>query len=96
MFGLPIILNPLFAVPFVLLPGINVILTSFVMKIGLVAPLTGAALSNVIPEPIYMWMANNSISGLIWGLLIVIIDAVAFYPFFKVAEKMALKEETAE
>lgn len=98
MFGLPIILNPIFAIPFVLLPGINLMLTSFVMKIGLVAPFTGAALSNVIPSPIYMWMVTNSISGLIWGILIVVIDMIAFYPFFKVAEKMAVKEEkeTAE
>lgn len=94
MFGLPIILNPIFAVPFVLLPGLNVVLTSLVMKAGIVAPLTGAALSNVIPAPIYLWMANNSITGLIWGIAIIAIDLVVFYPFFKVAEKMAVKEES--
>lgn len=96
MFGLPIILNPVFAVPFVLLPGLNVVLTSLVMKAGIIAPLTGAALSNVIPSPIYLWMATNSFSGLIWGIIIIAIDVVVFYPFFKIAEKMAVKEETKE
>lgn len=96
MFGLPIILNPVMAIPFVLTPGINVFLTSVVMRLGLIAPSTGVALSNVIPTPIYFWMSTNSISGLIWGCLIIVLDMVIFFPFFKVLERMALKEEAAE
>ena len=96
MFGLPVILNPVMAIPFVLIPGIDVVLTSLVMRMGLVAASTGAALSNVIPTPIYFWMATNSISGLIWGTLIVVLDMAIFFPFFKVAERMAVKEEQAE
>jgi len=93
MFGFPIILNPIMAIPFVLTPGITLALTSIVMRLGIIAPLTGVALSNVIPTPIYMWMATNSISGLIWGCLMVVLSAVIFFPFFKVAEKMAVKQE---
>lgn len=96
MFGLPVILNPIMAIPFVLTPGICVILTSLVMKLGLVAPLTGVALSNVIPTPIYMWMATNSITGLIWGCIIVALCVAIFFPFYKIAEKAALKEESQE
>ncbi len=96
MFGLPIILNPVMAIPFVLTPGIDVLLTSLVMRIGIVASSTGVALSNVIPTPIYFWMSTNSISGLIWGCLLIVINMVIFFPFFKVAEKMALKQEAEE
>ncbi len=96
MFGLPIILNPLMAIPYVLTPGILVALTSLVMRIGIVRPMTGVALSNVIPTPIYMWMATNSISGLIWGLLMVVLSVVIFFPFFKAAERMAVKQEEEE
>lgn len=95
MFGLPVILNPIMAVPFVLTPGLDVFLTSIVMRLGIIAPSTGVALSNVIPSPIYLWMSSNSISGLIWGLLILVIDMAIFFPFFKVAERMACKEEAA-
>ena len=76
-----------------LTPGICVALTSIVMRLGLVAPSTGVALSNVIPTPIYLWMANNSISGLIWGLILVVLSMAIFFPFFKIAERAALKEE---
>ena len=96
MFGLPIILNPIMAVPFVLLPGINIFLTSILMKGGLIAASTGAALASNIPTPVYLWMTTNSFSGLIWGLILIALDAVVFYPFFKIAEKQALKQETEE
>jgi len=95
MFGFPIILNPLMAIPFILTPGLSVILTSFVMKIGIVAPMTGVALSNVIPAPIYFWMATNSISGLIWGIILIVINAAIFYPFLKIAERAAIKQESS-
>ncbi|MBQ1324062.1 MAG: PTS sugar transporter subunit IIC [Erysipelotrichaceae bacterium] len=96
MFGLPIILNPIMAVPFVLLPGLNVFLTSLLMRGGIIASSTGAALSSNIPTPIYMWMTTNSLSGLIWGLIVIALDAVVFYPFFKIAEKQALKQEAEQ
>lgn len=94
MFGLPIILNPIMAVPFVLLPGLNVFLTSLLMRGGIIAASTGAALSSNIPSPIYLWMTTNSITGLIWGLIVIALDAVIFYPFFKIAEKQALQQES--
>lgn len=96
MFGLPIILNAVMALPFVLIPGINVVLTSRVMRMGLVASSTGVALSNVFPTPIYFWMSSNSISGLIWGFFIIVLDMAIYFPFFKVAERMAIKQEEEE
>lgn len=93
MFGFPIVLNPIMFIPFVLTPGITLVLASFLIRVGLMAPTTGVALSNVIPVPIYLWMATNSISGLLWGFVFIALNAVMFYPFYKIAEKSALKEE---
>lgn len=93
MFGLPIILNPIWAVPFILLPGVNVFVTSLMMRAGIIATSTGAALASNIPGPIYLWMGTNSISGLIWGLILIVLNGVVWYPFFKIAEKQALKQE---
>ncbi|MBQ1521787.1 MAG: PTS sugar transporter subunit IIC [Erysipelotrichaceae bacterium] len=93
MFGLPIILNPIWAVPFVLLPGVNVFVTALLMKAGILASSTGVALASNIPGPIYLWMCTNSISGLIWGIILVVLNGVVWFPFFKAAEKQALKQE---
>ena len=43
-----------------------------------------------------MWMTTNSLSGLIWGLIVIVLDAAVFYPFFKIAEKQALKQEAEQ
>ncbi|MCR4950908.1 MAG: PTS transporter subunit EIIC [Solobacterium sp.] len=96
IFGLPMILNPIMALPFVLLPSINMVLTSFLMRSGILAMSTGAALASNVPTPIYLWMTTNSITGLIWGLLLIVLDAAVFYPFFKVAERQALRQEAAQ
>lgn len=96
MFGLPIILNPVMAVPYIITPAIDLLLTSFLMRTGILASITGVGLSNVIPVPIAMWMSTNSIFGLLWGFALIAIDMAIFFPFFKVAERMALKEEAAE
>lgn len=93
MFGLPIILNPIWAIPFILLPGVNVFVTSLMMRAGIIASSTGVALASNIPGPIYLWMGTNSISGLIWGLILIVLNGVVWYPFFKIAEKQALKQE---
>ena len=93
MFGFPIIFNPIMAIPFILTPGISLLLTAGVMKLGLVAPILNVSLSNVIPVPIYLWMSTTSISGLIWGFVLIALNVVFYYPFFKIAERGACKEE---
>ena len=96
MFGLPVILNPIWAVPFILLPGVNVFTTSLLMRAGILASSTGVALASNIPGPIYLWMCTNSITGLIWGIVLIVLNGLVWYPFFKVAEKQALKQEAEQ
>lgn len=96
MFGLPIILNPVMAVPYIFAPVVDLVLTSVVMRIGIIPAITGVGLSNVIPVPIAMWMSTNSIRGLLWGFVLILIDIAIFFPFFKIAERMAVKQEAAE
>ena len=96
MFGLPVILNPIWAVPFILLPGVNVFTTSLLMRAGILASSTGVALASNIPGPIYLWMCTNSITGLIWGIVLIVLNGLVWYPFFKAAEKQALKQEAEQ
>lgn len=96
MFGLPIIMNPIMAVPFILSPGISLLASYGVMKIGLVAPLTGASISNVLPVPLYFAFANANWTGFVWGLILIALNVALFFPFFKIAEKMACHDEAQE
>ncbi len=96
MFGLPIILNPIWAVPYIFLPAVNIVVTSLLMKAGILASSTGVALASNIPGPIYLWMCTNSFGALIWGLILLVLNGIVWFPFFKVAEKQALKQEAEE
>jgi len=96
VFGFPIIMNPIMAVPFILSPVIDLLATSAVMRLGLVKMITGAQISTTLPTPIYMAFMNSSVSGFIWGVVLILINIVLFYPFFKIADRMAVKEEAGE
>ncbi|MCD8129841.1 MAG: PTS transporter subunit EIIC [Lachnospiraceae bacterium] len=70
MFGLPIIMNPIMCIPFVLYPVVSLLLTTFVMNIGLVVPITGASISNVLPAPLYFGFMNAHWTGFVWGIVL--------------------------
>lgn len=95
LFGGPIVLNPVFFVPFVLAPIINVwIFKFFVEVIGM------NAFSYFLPWPtpgpigIVLGTGIAPLSFVVAALLIVV-DALIYYPFFKVYDKQILEEEAA-
>lgn len=95
LFGGPIILNPIFFVPFVLAPIINVwIFKFFVEVIGM------NGFSYFLPWPtpgpigIVLGTGIAPLSFVVAALLIVV-DALIYYPFFKVYDKQILEEEAA-
>lgn len=64
LFGLPIILNFTFAVPFLLASTVNFVLTSFVNSLGF-ARLTGAMLQGVYPAIVQGAFATGSWEGMV-------------------------------
>ena len=97
VFGMPLIMNPITAVPFVLLPAVNLLILTFVQKIGLLAPMTGVQNGTVIPAPIALALANSHWSGAVWGIALILIDMVVYYPFVKALDRIAMrKQEEAE
>ncbi|MGH2115671.1 lactose-specific PTS transporter subunit EIIC [Aerococcus urinaeequi] len=93
LFGGPLVLNPVFFVPFVLAPILNVwIFKFFVEVIGM------NGFSYFLPWPtpgpigIVLGTGIAPLSFVVAALLIVV-DAVIYYPFFKVYDKQILEEE---
>lgn len=98
VFGTPLVMNFVMAIPFVLLQPINLLLTVFMNNIGLLAMPTGATINNMIPGPIQMALTNSHWSGLVWGLVLLAINIAAYYPFFRIIDKKAyaIEQENAE
>lgn len=95
IFGFPLVMNPVMAIPFILSPIVSILPTVVIMQLGLVAPITGAQVATTIPFPIWLSLMNSSVSGFIWGLVVVALNVLLYLPFVKIADRMACSEETA-
>lgn len=93
IFGIPIIMNPIMAIPFVLLQPVNMLLTILVTKLGIVAQATGAGINTQLPTPIQAAFINSHWSGAVWAVVLLALNCVIWYPFFKYMDKKTLTEE---
>lgn len=87
MFGVPIMLNMAFLIPFVFTPVINVIITYFAMSTGLLHKTIGIAVPWTTPPLISGYIATGSITGVIWQLIIIAVDIFCYLPFFLAVDK---------
>lgn len=92
IFGLPIVLNPILAIPFLAAPVVNLLLTYFAQKIHLI----GVGL--IIDPSFTPFFAQAYLSSMDWRnvvftLVLVFVSAAIYYPFFKVMEKNRLAAE---
>lgn len=95
IFGTPLIMNPILALPFVLCPMVNLFLSSAMTHLGWIAAPTGAAINSYMPIGVFAGLNNGSWTGVIWVIVLIVIDVVIYYPFFKVHETKKLREELA-
>lgn len=86
IFGLPIVLNPILALPFILVQTINGLLTYFVMRYDVLAK-TFTYVPWTTPAPIGAALSTMSIGAFFWVMLLVILDMIIWYPFYKTYEK---------
>ena len=93
IFGLPVVLNPLIVIPFILTPLVNTILATIATLIGLIPYTTGAALPWTTPFFFSGWLSTGSIVAGLFQIVLIIIGMGIYYPFFKVIDKQYLHEE---
>lgn len=93
MYGLPVVLNPLMFIPWVLGFGALFIFNGILITIGLEAPIV----ANVVwtmPVPLMAFIGSGfKVSAMVISLLNMVLLFFIFLPFFKVMEKQELKAE---
>lgn len=92
LFGIPIILNPLWLVPFVLVQVFNAATTYIVMDLGIIAKTFIEPGWNMF-APIGAFLSTLDVKAVIFIIILTIIDTLIYYPFFKAQEKQCLAEE---
>ncbi len=95
LFGMPLILNPLMAFPFFVLPQITIILTYIAMGAGLLGlPRLAMGTSGM---PLFLdGLLMCGISGVVWQLILIGITWAGYYPFFRIQDERARREEQGE
>ena len=94
IFGFPIVLNPIMIFPFVVIPTMNVILSGIMTSIGFLPFTTGVDLPWTTPIVVSGFLATQSIIGSIWQIVLLVLGCLIYYPFFKLADKRYLEEES--
>ena len=93
LFGAPLVLNPIFFVPFIFAPIANVwIFKFFVDTLGM-----NSFTSNLpwtTPGPLGIVLGTNfQVLSFILAALLIVVDVVIYYPFLKVYDEQILEEE---
>lgn len=91
MFGLPLVLNPIMFIPFILTPMVCVTTAYFATKFGLVPPATVMP-PWVTPPIIGGFLATQSFSGAILAAVNLVISIAMYVPFVSLATRQELKK----
>lgn len=92
MYGAPVAVNPILAIPFIIGPIITTCVTYFAMAWGLVAKVSVMA-PWTLPSPIKAFLSTNDWRSVVLVMINFAIYVIVYYPFFKAYEKELLSEE---
>ena len=95
MFGAPVVMNPTLFIPFVMAPVVNAVIAYVAVNTGIVdkaiavTPWTAPALIGAA------WGAGWAFKASILTAVLMVIDIMIYYPFFKAYEKQVMAQEQA-
>ncbi|WP_115716263.1 PTS sugar transporter subunit IIC [Amedibacterium intestinale] len=92
IFGVPLMLNPIFFIPFIFGSVVNATIAYILMDIGIIGK-TFAMLSWQMPSIFGAFLSTMDIKALILIVVLIIIDILIYYPFFKIYEKQLVQQE---
>jgi PTS system cellobiose-specific IIC component len=93
-FGMPIVMNPLLIIPFILAPLALVFVSYIAMATGLVAKPSGVAVPWTTPLFISGFLATGGkISGTVLQIVNFFVSLAIYYPFFRMWDNQKFAEE---
>lgn len=93
IFGLPIVLNPLMAVPFIFVPVLNTITATIATSIGILPITAGVQLPWTTPILFSGWLVTESFVASLFQLAQLAMDMAIYFPFLKMLDRKYLEEE---
>lgn len=96
IFGLPIVLNPIMIIPFILTPLVNILVGYFFVSLEIIPPV-GYTVPWTTPGPLIPFLGTGgNIGALLVGFLCLGVSVLMYTPFVLASNKaLALAEDTA-
>jgi len=97
IYGIPIVFNALYAIPYIFAPIVNLIIGYFLIQSGLVPAPSGASILGM-PIPIFfVGLIQGSWKLGVMQIFFLVINTIMYYPFFKAGDRtLLLKEQEKE
>ncbi|MGE6515469.1 PTS sugar transporter subunit IIC [Lysinibacillus sphaericus] len=95
LFGLPIVLNPILFIPFILTPMINVTIAFFATKWGWV-PAATVPVPWTTPPIINGFLVTQSWRGAVLSIILIVVAVCIYLPFLAMANRVAKQEQKPE
>jgi len=87
IFGLPIVLNPLFLIPFILVPAVNTVIGYLFIKMQIIPPIA-YAIPWTTPGPLIPFFGTGgNLMALVVGFLCLAVSTIIYLPFVIAANK---------
>lgn len=93
IFGVPVVLNPFVAIPWIITPMLNFVLGYLACSSGLVAKYAGVTVFNF--PMVATGLLNGSVTLAILEVALFVIDVLVYMPFIRMQDKKYLAEEKA-
>lgn len=95
IFGIPLMLNPVFFVPFIFAAVVNGIITFLLMDIGFISK-TFSMVSWNMPSVFGAFFSTLDLKAVVLVILLTLLDMIIYYPFVKVYDKQLYTKEQEE
>ncbi|BCJ98638.1 PTS sugar transporter subunit IIC [Anaerocolumna chitinilytica] len=93
LFGIPIMLNPLLFIPYVLNPIICTSISYISIAVGITPRLTGTTVNWTMPTIISGFLAQG-IPTAVLQIILILITTLIWFPFFRLVDRQIVKEES--
>lgn len=93
IFGLPVVLNPIIAIPFIIVPVVNTLISGIVFSLHWIPYTNGVMLPWTTPPLISGWLSTGSWLASVLQPFELVLGVLIYYPFVKMLDKQYLNEE---
>ena len=90
-YGVPCMLNPILAIPYIFLPAAFTLISYILVKIGILP--VGNGVGAPVAMPIVSGFFNMGWRGALWNIVEIVLSVLVYLPFFKIIDNKAAEME---